>query len=89
MRWQYSTFSAEPAVVMTVAPQALATWMAVVPMPLLPPWMSTVSPRARRARSRRLWCTVKSVSGRVAAAAASSPAGHGRQWSALAAQYSA
>ena len=28
----------------TVAPNALASWMAVVPMPEVPPWTSSVSP---------------------------------------------
>ncbi len=33
-----------PAVTITVAPKALASWIAVVPMPLEPPWTSSVSP---------------------------------------------
>ena len=38
----------------TRAPNALASWIAVVPMPELPPWTSSVSPalQPRRARTR-------------------------------------
>ena len=36
-----SAFSALRTVVNTVAPNALASWIAVVPMPLAPPWIST------------------------------------------------
>ena len=39
-RRQASHVSAEPAVVITRAPNALASWIAVVPMPDEPPWMS-------------------------------------------------
>src|SRR6185295_4837055 len=39
--------------------------MAVVPMPLVPPWISAVSPRTRRPRSKRLVHTVKNVSGAI------------------------
>ena len=38
------TFSALPAVVATRAPMAFASWMAMVPIPPVAPWMRTVSP---------------------------------------------
>ena len=41
---QAAHFSSLPAVAITVAPQALASWIAVTPMPLVPPWTSSVSP---------------------------------------------
>ena len=37
-------FSAEPAVAITLAPNALASWIAVVPMPLVPPCTRNHSP---------------------------------------------
>ena len=46
-------------VVNTVAPNALASWIAVVPMPLAPPWISTLSPDLSAPRSNRLCQTVK------------------------------
>ena len=46
---QASHFSAEPAVVMTRAPNSLASMMAVVPMPEVPPCTSSVSPFLQRA----------------------------------------
>jgi hypothetical protein len=39
--------SSDPAVVYTVAPNALHSWMAVSPMPLVPPWISTDSPASK------------------------------------------
>ncbi len=42
-------FSSLPAVTMTVAPNALPSWMAEVPMPDEPPWTSSVSPALRSA----------------------------------------
>jgi hypothetical protein len=56
---QNATFSALPAVVMTVAPNALASWIAASPMPLVPPWTMNVSPRESFARSKTLFHTVK------------------------------
>ena len=41
---QAAHFSAEPAVAKTRAPKARASWMAVVPMPLAPPWTRSDSP---------------------------------------------
>ena len=60
-------FSALPAVVKTREPKALASWMAVVPMPLEPPWTSSVSPGFSAPRSNTLVQTVKKVSGTAAA----------------------
>jgi hypothetical protein len=39
---QASHFSLLPAVVMTLAPKAEPSWIAVVPMPDEPPWTSSV-----------------------------------------------
>jgi hypothetical protein len=58
-RRQASHLSSDPAVAMTVAPKALASWIAVVPMPEVPPWTRKVSPAARRPRSKTLVQTVK------------------------------
>ena len=56
-----------------------ASWIAVVPMPLEPPWISTPSPAASRPRSNTLCQTVKKVSGSAAAStmreALAAPAG--------------
>jgi hypothetical protein len=70
--------SAEPTVTMTVAPAAFASWIAVTPIPLEPPWTSSVSPRCRRARSKTFDHTVKNVSGRLAASTSLRLAGLGR-----------
>jgi len=43
---QDAHFSALPAVVKTFEPKCLASWMAVVPMPLVPPWTRKLSPGA-------------------------------------------
>ena len=48
-----------PAVANTGWPRAVASWIAVTPMPELPPCTSRVSPGARRARSNTLLQTVK------------------------------
>ena len=37
---------------MTVEPSALASWIAVVPMPEVPPWISSVSPGCSAVRSK-------------------------------------
>ena len=47
MSRQKAALSALPTVVITVAPNALASWIAVSPMPPDPPWTSTVSPADR------------------------------------------
>ena len=41
------------------APNTRASWIAVEPMPLEPPWMSIVSPARSRARSKTLAHAVK------------------------------
>jgi hypothetical protein len=63
--------------------------MAVVPMPLVPPWTSTVSPDLQPPRSNRLVHTVKQVSGRAAASIMFNPVGIGRHSGAAATAYSA
>jgi len=64
-------------VAITRAPNALASWIAAVPMPEEPPWISKVSPAFNRPRSKALCHTVKKVSGMAAAAISVSPAGTG------------
>jgi hypothetical protein len=86
---QAAHLSSLPAVTMTVAPAALASWMAVTPMPLVPPWISSVSPACRRPRSNTLLQTVKKVSGRLAASTSLRPWGTGRHCATGATQYSA
>ena len=46
----------------TRAPRAAASWIAVVPMPEVPPWTRKVSPACRRPRPKTLVQTVKKVS---------------------------
>ncbi len=81
--------SSDPAVANTRAPHAAASWMAVVPMPLVPPWISTLSPALQRPRSNRLVHTVKNVSGMAAASTMLIPLGTGRHKGAAATAYSA
>ena len=63
--------------------------IAVVPMPLAPPWMRMVSPACSRPRSKTFVQTVKNVSGMAAASTMLNPRGTGRHCTAGAAQYSA
>ncbi|SLH14943.1 Uncharacterised protein [Mycobacteroides abscessus subsp. abscessus] len=77
---QRSSFSADPAVTATRAPRCRATWMAWVPMPLPPPWISTSCPACRPAVITRFDHTVAATSGRPAAAARSIPSGTGSTW---------
>ena len=86
---QAAHFSSLPAVANTVAPRALAIWIAVTPMPLVPPCTSRVSPGCSRARSNTLLQTVKKVSGRLAASTSLRPCGHRQALGAGATQYSA
>ena len=58
-------------------------------MPLVPPWISTDSPASKRMRSKRLYQTVKYVSGTHAASRIDRPGGSGRQKPAGVVQYSA
>ena len=81
--------SAEPAVAITLAPNALASWIAVVPMPLVPPCTRNHSPAASRPRSNTLFHTVKNVSGTAAACTMSSPPGIGSATASSAMVYSA
>src|SRR6185436_253111 len=55
--------SCEPTVTITLEPNALASWIAMVPMPDEPPWISRVSPGFSAPRSNTLCQTVISVSG--------------------------
>ena len=73
---QAAHLSSLPAVTITVAPSALASWIAVTPMPLVPPCTSSVSPGCRRARSNTFDQTVKKVSGRLAASTSLKPGRH-------------
>jgi hypothetical protein len=81
--------SSEPAVAITLAPKALPSWMAVTPMPLVPPCTSSQSPAARWARSNTLDHTVKKFSGSAADSTSLKPAGVGSIWPTGATQYSA
>ena len=67
----------------TVSPNSLPSMIAIVPIPLVPPWTSIVSPSLAQPRSNTLCQTVNSVSGSAAASASGSPSGTGRQCSAL------
>ena len=60
---QASALSCEPTVTITFEPNALASWIAMVPMPDEPPWISSVSPGFSAPRSNTLCQTVISVSG--------------------------
>jgi hypothetical protein len=70
-------FSAEPAVVMTLPPNALASMIAVVPMPDVPPCTSTQSPGFTSARINMFCQQVKNVSGSAAASLMESVGGTG------------
>jgi hypothetical protein len=82
-------FSSDPQVTMTVSPNRLPSAMAMVPMPLVPPWTSTASPSAAKPRSNRLTHTVNKVSGIAAASVIRSTSGTRRQVPAGARQYCA
>ena len=58
------------AVVATVAPRCLASWMAIVPTPPAPEWISTLSPGFTRAISTRACHAVSATSGSDAASVA-------------------
>ncbi len=88
-RLQASSFSCEPAVTATMAPACLPSWIAVVPMPLPPPWISSVSPFARRAPRKTLEYTVHTVSGSAAASTRVVAFGAGSSWPAGTATFSA
>ena len=67
----------QPAVAITRDPNALASWIAVVPIPDAPPWTSSVSPGRSRPRSKTLVQTVKVVSGTPPASAIGRSGGTG------------
>ncbi len=77
-----ASFSAEPAVTATRVPKARASWMACVPMPLAPPWISSNAPGCSRAVIIRLDHTVHATSGRAAASTSPTPSGTGISWAA-------
>jgi hypothetical protein len=70
----------------TREPRATASWIAVVPMPLDPPWNNADSPARSFPRSKTFVQTVKNVSGMAAAVTTSMPFGIGRHWTAGAVQ---
>ncbi len=74
---QRASFCADPAVQATRAPKALPSWIAIVPIPLLPPCTSSVSPAASPAVWKTLAYTVHAVSGNAAASVTSTRAGTG------------
>lgn len=73
----WSSFSFVPAVTATLAPTALASWMAMVPMPLEPPCTRRVSPGRRWEIMKTFDQTVQATSGSAAALFRSTPSGTG------------
>ena len=69
--------------------RALPSWIAVTPIPLVPPWTRRVSPGRAWPRSMTFDQTVNHVSGNPAASVIAMPAGTGRHCPAGAVQYSA
>ena len=65
-----------------VAPgrRARTAWMAKVPMPLLPPWISTVSPSARAAGAEEVVVDGARHPGKPSAVISSIPSGTGITW---------
>jgi len=70
-------------------PRATHNWIAAVPMPDVPPWISTLSPAFSRAVSIRLVHTVKCTSGKAAASVTLTPFGIGSRHFSDASAYSA
>ena len=64
---------------MTRAPARLAIWMAAMPTPLAPAWMSTLSPACRRPNSNRQSLAVPKGTGTQAASSVDSPSGMDQQ----------
>ncbi len=85
----WAALSGPRPVVITRAPAALAIWMAVTPIPEVPPWMRQVSPGWRCPMSNRFAQTVKTVSGRDAASTKPRPLGMARACRASATAYPA
>ena len=75
--------------IMRIAPGDVASMIAIVPIPLVPPWTSRVSPSRAQPRSNTLCHTVNNVSGMAAASAIDMPSGTCKQCAACARQYSA
>ena len=68
---------------MTMAPTALASWMAAVPMPLPPAWIRIVWPASSLALSNSMCSTVPKVIGVQAAAWMETLSGAGTTWRAF------
>ncbi len=81
--------SFDPTVTITLEPKALASWIAMVPMPDEPPWISNVSPGFNAPRSNTLCQTVISVSGVAPASGIDSADGTAIAWASCAMQYCA
>ena len=58
-----SIFSCVDAVLITVAPQCFAIWMAMVPTPEAPEWISIWLPDCICPRVRSRWYAVRKVKG--------------------------
>ena len=69
----FSILSSLPTVVITVAPTALASWIAAVPMPLPPAWTRMVWPAVSLALSNSMCSGVPKVTGAQAAASSDTP----------------
>ncbi len=67
------------AVASTGAPARLASWMAAIPTPLAPAWMSAVSPGWRRPNSNRQSSAVPKGTGTQAASSVVRPSGMAQQ----------
>src|SRR5450759_1228541 len=79
---QASSLYAVPAVTATRAPTARASWIAIVPIPLDPPWIRIVCPGCRLAVMNTLDHTVHATSGSAAASTSAMPFGTGSSWAA-------
>ena len=62
-----------------MAPARLASWMAAIPTPLAPAWISTVSPAWSRPNSNRQSSAVPNGTGTHAASSVVRPAGISQQ----------
>ena len=74
-----SSRSSLDAVASTRAPALLAIWMAAIPTPLAPAWMSAVSPAWSRPNSNRLSSAVPKGTGTQAASSVVTPSGTTQQ----------
>ena len=73
----------------TVAPNCFASWIAARPMPLVPPWISTFSPRREAAAIEEVVPDGEVVLGQARRLEQREPRGIGRQKPAGVVQYSA